>query len=241
MQIVKSINYQELSSKATDTVVSMMGMYSNPLICVASGDSPAGIYKAISDKVIAKTLNIDHWCFLGLDEWLGLNGNDHGSCRYHLDQQLFNTLKLTSERLHFFDGATENIAQECAMNEQFIDRFGGIQVAILGLGLNGHIGMNEPYTSINTRSHLSNLDPLTIAVGQKYFNKPQPLSQGLTLGLVNLLEAKNVILVVSGLKKAAIVKEIVEGPISEAIPGSLLRNHPNYVLFLDEEAASLLS
>jgi len=106
--------------------------------------------------------------------------------------------------------------------------------------MNGHIGMNEPNTSIQTRSHIINLDPLTVEVGQKYFKKPQPLDKGITLGIETLLEAKHIILVVTGAKKAAIVKQVLEGPISEAVPASLLRNHPNCSIYLDKAAASAL-
>ena len=107
--------------------------------------------------------------------------------------------------------------------------------------MNGHIGMNEPNTPINSRSHIIELDPITISVGQKYFNKPQPLTKGITLGIATLLEAKHILLVVNGAKKADIVKQVIEGPISESIPASLLRNHPNCSIYLDEAAASKLS
>jgi 6-phosphogluconolactonase/glucosamine-6-phosphate isomerase/deaminase len=106
--------------------------------------------------------------------------------------------------------------------------------------MNGHIGMNEPNTSILTRSHIIHLDPITAEVGQKYFKKPQPLTKGITLGIDTLMDAKHIILVVTGAKKADIVKKVMEGPISEAVPASLLRNHPNCSIYLDEAAATAL-
>ena len=117
---------------------------------------------------------------------------------------------------------------------------GGIDVAILGLGLNGHIGMNEPGTPVNSRAHVSELHPMTKEVGQKYFRDKRDLSKGLTLGLANLLGSKHVMLMVNGAHKAAIVKEIMNTEISEQLPASLLRNHSSARIYLDKQAAQLI-
>jgi galactosamine-6-phosphate isomerase len=241
MQRIISKDSETLSDKATQTIREIMANQQNPLICVASGDSPSGIYKNIVAQVQKNELTIDHWRFLGLDEWVGLNGADEGSCRWHLNRELFTPLQIKKDSICFFNGASENLDQECADTESYIQKQGGIEIAIVGLGMNGHIGMNEPKTPIISRSHVTDLDPITIEVGQKYFNNPQPLSRGITLGMATLLDAKHLILVVSGSKKAAIVKQVLEGPISESIPASLLRNHPNCSIYLDEAAASNLS
>jgi galactosamine-6-phosphate isomerase len=241
MQIIISEDFESLSLNTTNDIFEIMSSKQNPLISVASGDSPAGIYKNIVDSVQKNELNIDQWCFLGLDEWVGLNGKDEGSCRWHLNRELFTPLHIKEENICFFDGASNNLDQECINTERYIQKQGGIEIAILGLGMNGHIGMNEPSTPSTSRSHIIDLDPLTITVGQKYFNKPQPLTKGITLGIATLLEAKHIVLIVSGVKKAAIVKQVIEGPISELIPASLLRNHPNCSIYLDEAAASNLS
>ena len=240
MKIIISINYEAMSEKAYEDIVAIMQAASKPLICVASGDSPSGIYKNIVKGVGSNEINIDSWSFLGLDEWVGLNGDDEGSCRYHLNRELFNPLAIPANRICFFDGAASDLEQQCSITENTIQAKGGIEMAILGLGMNGHIGMNEPHTSIQTRSHIINLDPLTVEVGQKYFKKPQPLTKGITLGIDTLMDAKHIVLIVSGSKKAGIVKEVMEGPISEAVPASLLRNHPNCSIYLDEAAAAAL-
>ena len=240
MKIIISNNYEAMSVKAFEDVVAIMQAASKPLICVASGDSPSGIYKNIVKGVGSNKINIDSWCFLGLDEWVGLNGDDEGSCRYHLNRELFNPLAIPANRICFFDGAASDLEDECKITEAHIKEHNGIEIAILGLGMNGHIGMNEPHTSIQTRSHIINLDPLTVEVGQKYFKKPQPLTKGITLGIDTLMDAKHIVLIVSGSKKAGIVKEVMEGPISEAVPASLLRKHPNCSIYLDDAAASAL-
>ncbi len=241
MKIIISKDFESLSLKATIALIEIMSPQTNPLICVASGDSPSGIYKNFVELVKKNELTTDHWRFLGLDEWVGLNGTDEGSCRWHLNKELFSPLDIKEDSICFFDGASKDLDQECAYTESYIQKQSGIEIAILGLGMNGHIGMNEPNTLISSRSHIVELDPITISVGQKYFNKPQPLTKGITLGIATLLEAKHILLVVSGAKKADIVKQVIEGPISAAIPASLLKNHPHCSIYLDEAAASKLS
>jgi glucosamine-6-phosphate isomerase len=241
MKINIAADYETLSKTAAEDLISMVGHKDNPLLCVASGDSPAGLYRAIVKKVTAQEVSVRTWSFLGLDEWIGLNGADEGSCRFHLDRQFFKPLKISPDKILFVDGRAEDRLQECEMVERFIQKQGGIDVAVVGLGMNGHIGMNEPGTPVSQRTHISRLDPLTVQVGQKYFQKAQPLSEGITLGLGTLMEAKYVVLLVNGGKKASIVKQVLEGPITENIPGSLFRDHPGFLVYLDKEAASMLS
>lgn len=241
MEIDIATDYETLSKKAAGDLISLIGTRDNPLVCVASGDSPAGLYRELVNKVRQREVDVRAWNFLGLDEWVGLNGADEGSCRFHLDNQFFKLLEISPDKILFVDGRTENAIQQCEQVERFIQQKGGIDVAIVGLGMNGHIGMNEPGTPVSRRTHVSRLHPLTVQVGQKYFQKAQPLSEGITLGLGTLMDAKYVLLLVNGSKKASIVKQVLEGPMTEDIPGSLFRNHPGFKVYLDKEAASLLS
>jgi len=169
-----------------------------------------------------------------------LNGDDEGSCRFHLDNQLFNPLGVAKDKIGFFDGKEKDLTNECENVENFIAQHGGIDIAILGLGMNGHIGMNEPGTPAALRSHVIELHNQTKEVGQKYFEKEQQLSKGITLGLATLMEARTIILLVSGGHKAKIVQQVLEGEISEQLPASLLRRHPGLQIYLDKSAAALI-
>jgi glucosamine-6-phosphate isomerase len=241
MKIFIADDYVAMSKQAADDVAEMMKARKQSLICTASGDSPAGLYKEIVERTNTKQLNVSDWFFVGLDEWIPMNGNDEGSCRYHLNHQLFDPLRVASDKICFFDGRANDLEAECDKTENFIRQHGGIDVAILGVGMNGHVGMNEPGTSIKTRSHIAELAATTQQVGQKYFKKEQKLTKGITLGLTTLMEAKNIILIVSGKHKAAITKKIVEDEISEDLPATLLRNHSSLRIYLDKEAASELT
>jgi glucosamine-6-phosphate isomerase len=238
MKIFVSDTYEIMSRQAADEVVGIMRSRKQPLICTASGDSPAGLYKEFVERAGKKQLHASDWFFVGLDEWVGMNENDEGSCRYHLNQQLFNPLQIAGDKICFFDGRAEDLLAECKQTEDFIHELGGIDVAILGVGMNGHIGMNEPGTSANTYSQIINLDATTQKVGQKYFKKEQRLTQGITLGVATLMEAHTIVLLVSGKHKAEIVQKIIEDEISEKLPATLLRNHPALKIYLDADAAS---
>jgi glucosamine-6-phosphate isomerase len=233
-------DYAHLSKQVADDVARLMQLSLDPLICTASGDSPAGSYKEIVDRVLHQQLDVSGWNYVGLDEWVGLNGNDEGSCRYHLNNQLFHPLETADDKICFFDGRARDLSAECEEVENFIRQHQGLDIVIAGLGLNGHIGMNEPGTDPALHTHVADLDPITKKTGQKYFNKEQELSQGITLGLANFMEARHVFLLVSGRHKAAIVQQVLEGEISEKLPASLLRRHPGLNVYLDKEAASLL-
>ena len=237
MKIQVADTYEELSRQAADEVLRLMQAARQPLFCPASGDTPAGLYRVMAERVHSEQLDLSRWSYVGLDEWVGMNESDEGSCRYHLDRQLFGPLQVPQERICFFDGRAQDLQLECNRIEDFIRQQGGIEVAVLGLGMNGHIGMNEPGTPVGLRSHIANLDPITQQVGQKYFTKEQPLSKGITLGLQTLLEARHLVLMVSGAHKAEIVRRALEEEISEGLPATLLRRHPGLSVLLDRAAS----
>ena len=241
MKIFIENDYELMSQKAGDEVMKIIAPLKNPLLCPATGDSPKGLYKEIVGRINKKKTDISGWYFVGLDEWLGMNGNDEGSCRYHLDNDLLKPLCIDEENISFFDGKAEDIQNEIRETGIFIKKHGGIDIAIVGLGMNGHVGMNEPGTDPSLHSHTSEIDKITQQVGQKYFKQNREISRGITLGIADIMEARCVILLASGNKKAAIVRRILEGEISEQFPASLLRRHKNFSVYLDEEAASGLS
>lgn len=237
MKIIVADTYEVLSTQVADDVIPLMGSRSQPVICTASGDSPAGLYREVVRRTKSNQLNVSDWLFVGLDEWVGMNAHDEGSCRFYLDRELFHPLKIAEHHICFFDGRTSQLEMECSRIEDFIKQHGGIDVAILGLGMNGHIGMNEPGASATSRSHVTELTETTRKVGQKYFKRPQELTEGITLGIGTLMQARHIFLIVSGKHKAEIVKQVIEDEISEQLPASLLRKHSSFRIYLDKEAA----
>lgn len=241
MKILIADNYELMSKQAADFIAETLKTKTAPLVCVPSGDSPKGLFKEWQTQQEKKIIDAHQWFFLGLDEWIGLGENEEGSCRYMLNRDLFQPLKISEERICCFDGKTNNTEAECNRVENYIQRHNGIDIAIVGLGMNGHVGLNEPGTSPQLYSHVSIIHPVTKTVGQKYFSTPTQLTQGITLGLASLMKAKHIILLVSGKKKAEILQQAIEGGITEQIPASLLRTHPNFKIYADKEAAGMLN
>ena len=194
MQIKISDTYEIMSELCVTDLLDKIRDIPEPLICTASGDTPKGMYEELVKRVIEANVDISHWYFIGLDEWAGMNGKDEGSCRWHLNNQLFHPLRIENDKIIFFDGRAKNLQRECDRIEEYILQKGGIDLAILGLGMNGHIGMNEPGTILSSHSHIAHIDPETAKVGQKYFGKETKLSMGVTLGIKTISEARHIML-----------------------------------------------
>ena len=240
MNVIIEETYEAMSGRAAEDLLQLLRSSANPLICVASGASPAGLYKELIHLVTHSGMDTSNWHFVGLDEWSGMDGSDEGSSRYQLNQQLFAPLNIAEQRICFFDGRTNDTDSECQRIEEFIQKLGGIDVAILGIGVNGHIGMNEPGTPAALRSHVAAIHPSTQQIGQKYFKEPRQLDTGLTLGLSTLLEAKHIMLLAAGTSKTDCVYEMLHAPESEEVPSTLLRHHESIGVYLDKAAAARL-
>ena len=241
MKITIADTYAVMSLHAAWELARVLKEKEHPLVCTASGDSPAGMYSQLVQLHRQNEMDAANWYFAGLDEWVGKNGRDEGSCRYYLDQQLYRPLNVPPDRISFFDGRSNNLQDECTQMEVFLQLHQPLEAAVIGLGINGHIGFNEPGVSALLTTHIATLHKTTIETGQKYFKEPQQLTQGITIGLKTLMEARHIFLLVSGEHKAAIVRKALEGPVTQNIPATLLRHHPNLHVYLDREAAQLLS
>lgn len=195
-----------MSRKAADAVTDIIHKKPDALICIPSGDTPTGMYANLAEDHRKGKLNIDQTWFIGLDEWGGLNKSDNGSCGNYLHTYFLDPLQVKNDRYFLFDGRADDLQNECNRAEKFIDEKGGIELAILGLGMNGHLGINEPGVSVTARTHVVKLDELTKKVGQKYFDKETSLSSGITIGLAELMAAKTVFLLVSGKKPIYSIK-----------------------------------
>jgi galactosamine-6-phosphate isomerase len=240
MKLNISNTYEIMSKTAAEALLQLLQTLTHPLVCTASGASPAGLYKELVQLIGTKKIDTSNWAFVGLDEWKGMNGSDEGSSRQQVDQQLFHPLGLAAHQVCFFDGRADHLEEECERVEDFINQQGGIDVAIIGIGLNGHIAMNEPGTSPSLRSHVAAIHPSTQQIGQKYFKEPTSLDTGLTVGLATLLDAKHLLLLASGESKAESIYKMLSEPISDAFPATLIRDHPHLQIYLDEEAAKRL-
>lgn len=241
MQLKRYKDYKTLSLQVATEIASMVKLKPGAVLCFASGDTPRLAYNLLSEIAAKEGVDFSGSIFIGLDEWVGIPPENEGSCSYFLHNTIFKPLNIPSGQIHLFNALSGNLAGECAKMDKIIFEKGGIDLMIVGVGMNGHIGFNEPGVPTDKYSHVINLDNTTQTVGQKYFKQPVLLKQGITLGLKHLSEAKKVILMANGNKKAEVIKKAVEEVVNNNMPASIMQNHPGGIIMIDEEAASLLS
>ncbi len=240
MQVKIFKEHEALSAYAASEIAIAIRKDPRLCLCMASGHTPARTCELLVMKLKEEKINYSSLFFIGLDEWVGLSPENEGSCHYFFKKKLFEPLDLPPVRYHLFDAMATNLQDECSkMNAVIHEK--GIDLMLVGIGMNGHIGFNEPGTSFQSPAHVADLDEITKTVGQKYFSETMTLRQGITTGLGQLLAAKKVLLMANGLKKAAVIKETVEGPVTENFPASILQQHHNGIVLADEAAASLLN
>jgi len=229
------------SHAAAQIIVEQIMRKPDTTLCLATGDSPFGTYREVVKMVKDSAVDISQIKVFGLDEWVGIPPNNTGSCHCYLHENFIDPLGIQPERAHLFDGLSKDLDGECVRMTDAIRGAGGVDIMIVGIGMNGHIGFNEPGVDVNLWAHAIDLDEITKTVGQKYFQSATPLSKGITQGFQQVFAARTLMLLAHGKKKASIIRQTAEAPINVAIPSTLLRQHKNSLIVLDEEAASELA
>jgi glucosamine-6-phosphate isomerase len=208
------------------------------LFCIAAGHSSLGLFDALAGAWAAGKVSFSQARFVAMDEWVGMDASTSGSCGDFLMRHFLSRVDLPAANVRLFDGSAANLAAECEDVERFIDEAGGIDYMVLGMGMNGHIALNEPGSAFSSRARAVSLDDTTRRVGQKYFDGPTALTGGVTLGVADLCAARRIAVAIYGAHKAEAARASVEGPISEKLPASALQVM-GALYVLDEAAASL--
>jgi galactosamine-6-phosphate isomerase len=238
MEIKKFKDADELSEKVADFIIDLLKNKPNATLVLTSGDTPKKAYQIITEKASADLFK--KAMLIGLDEWVGIGPESEGSCRYIVEENLLKPLGIPKENYTFFDSLNTDLASECKRVDNLIKSRGGLDFIIVGIGLNGHIGLNEPGYAFGHYCHVTDLAQTTIDIGQKYFKSETPLTKGITVGLKHLVEAKSAMIMASGIKKAEIIKETVSVKVSPEIPSTVFQLHTNGHIWLDEDAGSLI-
>ncbi|MEW6195853.1 MAG: glucosamine-6-phosphate deaminase [Bacteroidota bacterium] len=233
-------DYKELSTQTALQIARIITEKPDALLCFPAGETSLGTFDELVKLQKNGQANFSRCKIVGLDEWVNLGVMKNENCYHFLKSHLFDRIDVNQENVCFFNGEADDLQRECAITDQFIKSIGGIDLMLLGVGMNGHLGLNEPGTSFDKYSHIVELDEVTKNVGQKYFSVLTNLLQGITLGMKHVMESKTVIVQLSGSRKSPIVKRLLETEISTNFPASLIRNHPNAFLLLDSEASELL-
>jgi glucosamine-6-phosphate isomerase len=241
MEIRITKTYEEMSTATADFIAGEIRKKPDSLLCIPSGDTPTRTLALLVEYAQAKKINFSQCTFVGLDEWVGMDRDMPGSCQHYVYKHFFEPLNIPADRIVFFDARAQDLKKECTRIDDFIFKTGPIDLLLVGVGVNGHIGLNEPGSSFDSYCHHIALAASTREGAQKYFKDDRQVERGITLGIAHMMQAKTVVLIANGAKKAPVLKRIIEGPVTEDVPGSILQNHRHGILFLDKDAASALA
>jgi glucosamine-6-phosphate isomerase len=233
-------DYRELSMKTAEMIAAIISQKPDALLCFPAGETSVGTFDYLIELNKKGKINFKKCKIVGLDEWANLGMMKSENCFSFLKKHLFDHIDYSEENFCFFDGESSDLAKECLKTDNFIKKYGPIDMILLGAGMNGHLGLNEPGTSFDLYSHIVNLDETTKIVGQKYFSGKVELTAGITLGIKYIMEANTVILQMNGNRKAEVAKKMIDSKISPAFPASAIKSHPNSFLLLDKESAKYL-
>ncbi len=228
---------EEAANYIADTIENIVKNKKDALICLAAGHTSLPVFEELVLRNKKGSIDFANVCVVGLDEWLNIKAEDFGSCAYFLNTNIYNRLNLKKENIRLFDGMAKDGVLECREVEEFIERKGGIDYLLLGIGMNGHLALNEPGDSFENGAHPVALSDTTKNVAPKYFKEDMPkLEGGITLGIKNLLKAKQIQLAIFGEKKRALVHQLIESAPTESLPATALKNAKNAQLIVDKEA-----
>jgi len=244
MQLVIVDDYQTLSQLAANKVIEVINnSKAKSVLGLATGHTPVGMYDELVQAYNKRKFSFKNVVTFNLDEYFPIDTNHPLSFTNFMNQQLFDKVDIPKSNTHI-PLADKNVTQQelelfYQQYEQLIQQHGGIDLQILGIGNNGHIGFNEPGTSFNSRTHQVQLTEATIKANELRENGLQ-VDKAITMGIATIMESKEILLLASGEDKAEIVKRLIEEKPNESMPASILKQHPNVTIVLDKEAARLM-
>lgn len=239
MRIYKTKNYDAMSRKAANIIAAQIIMKPNCVLGLATGSSPIGTYKRLIEEYQNGDLDFSEVTSVNLDEYKGLTKESDQSYYYFMNEKLFKHVNIDKNRTNLPDGIAQDSEAECIRYNNIIKSVGGVDLQLLGLGHNGHIGFNEPDDCFAKETHVVKLTQSTIDANSRLFANPDEVPRyALTMGIKTIMEAKKILIVVSGEDKAEIVQKAFFGPITPQVPASILQLHPDVTLVGDELALS---
>lgn len=241
MNIYKVKDYAELSSKAASIIASQLILKPDCVLGLATGSSPVGTYKKLIEWYQKGLVDFSKVTSVNLDEYKGLSPDNDQSYRYFMNTNLFNHVNIDKEKTYVPNGLEPDSQKACDQYNAIIERAGGIDLQLLGLGHNGHIGFNEPADHFPAVTHCVDLTESTIEANKRFFASEADVPrQAYTMGIQNIMSARRILVIVSGADKAEILKKVVNGPITPQVPASVLQLHGDVTIVADEAAAALL-
>lgn len=237
MKIYKAKDYKDMSRKAANIISAQVIMKPNCVLGLATGSTPIGTYDQLVEWYNKGDLDFSEVTTVNLDEYKGLPRTNDQSYYYFMHQHLFDRVNIDPERTNVPNGMEPDAEKECGRYEELIRSLGGVDLQLLGLGHNGHIGFNEPGEAFEKETHCVDLTESTIEANKRFFASADDVpKQAYTMGIKTIMQAKKILIVVNGENKADIVERAFFGPVTPEVPASILQLHNDVTLVGDEEA-----
>lgn len=241
MRLIVTKNYEEMSKVAAKEMAEDIKRNPEIVLGLATGGTPVGMYKELIRMYNEGELDFSKVTSINLDEYVGLSGDHDQSYRYFMNTNLFDHINIDKNNTFVPNGLAENVEKECMAYDSRIQDMGGIDLQLLGLGANGHIGFNEPGEALSVGTHLTDLKESTIEANARFFDSIDDVPRkAITMGLGGIMKAKKIMVIASGEGKAEVVKAMMSGKITTEIPATMLQMHRDVILIVDEDAAKLL-
>lgn len=239
MKIYMGEDYKGMSRKAANIISAQIILKPDCVLGLATGSTPIGTYDQLVNWYEKGDLDFSKVVTINLDEYKGLSGDNDQSYRYFMNKHLFDRINVYKENTYVPNGLEADSKKACQEYNDIITKCGGIDMQLLGLGHNGHIGFNEPGGAFEKETHCVNLTKSTIEANKRFFEKEEDVPrQAYTMGIKSIMQAKKILVVVSGEDKADIVKEAFTGPVTPEVPASVLQLHNDVTLVGDRAALS---
>ena len=233
-------NNEKISALIAEEFIKVINKKPNAVLGLATGTSPLQVYADLAKANKEGRVTFKDVATFNLDEYIGLEGTHNQSYRYFMNENLFNHIDINKERTHVLKGTGDYLAY-ANQYDKLIEEFGGIDIQILGIGSDGHIAFNEPGTPFDSLTHVAELAESTIVDNSRLFNDISEVpTKAVTMGLRSIMNARKIVLIATGKNKAKAIYNLLKGPKTEEVPCSILQDHPDCTIYVDEDAYSLV-
>lgn len=237
MKILKFETYDEMSAAAADILAKQINIKNDSVIGLATGSTPVGMYKKLAEMNKSGMVDFSRVKTVNLDEYYPISPDNRQSYRYFMNENLFNNINIDMANTYVPDGSAENADEACEKYERIIKSLGGIDIQVLGIGQNGHIGFNEPDVEVSLYTHKTGLTENTLEANSRFFSEDEVMpTSALTMGIGTIFSAKKIILLINGKNKQEAFKQLFSDKITTACPATVLKLHPNVTVLCDREA-----
>lgn len=237
MEVIRVKDYDEMSEKACAFVTERLKQRNDLVMGFATGSTPEGLYQRLIEKYRKQEITFKDVVSFNLDEYIGLDKDHPNSYYYFMREKLFDHVDISFDNVNIPNGVASDLEAECQAFEAKIKQAGGIELQILGIGGNGHIGFNEPGTPFTSRTQVVDLASSTIKANSRFFDSIEEVpTQAVSMGIGTIMESKEILLLASGETKRDAITAVLRGDITEDVPATVLQKHPNVTIIADEAA-----